>query len=80
MPTRKYRWFALLILLGGLLVGAGLVQAAPTRQDPVAGEQAFKTKCAACHTIGGGKLVGPDLKEVTTRRDDAWLHHAGLRL
>jgi len=73
MPTRKYRWFALLILLGGLLVGAGLVQAAPTRQDPVAGEQAFKTKCAACHTIGGGKLVGPDLKEVTTRRDDAWL-------
>jgi len=73
MPTRKYRWFALLILLGGLLVGAGLVQAAPTRQDPVAGEQAFKTKCAACHTVGGGKLVGPDLKGVTDRRDPAWL-------
>lgn len=29
--------------------------------------------CAACHTIGGGKLIGPDLKGVTERRDEAWL-------
>ncbi len=29
--------------------------------------------CKACHTIGGGKLVGPDLKGVTERRDEAWL-------
>ena len=29
--------------------------------------------CKACHTIGGGKLVGPDLKGVTDRRDEAWL-------
>ena len=30
-------------------------------------------QCKACHTIGGGKLVGPDLKGVTKRRDEAWL-------
>ncbi len=30
-------------------------------------------QCKACHTIGGGKLVGPDLKGVTERRDEAWL-------
>ena len=29
--------------------------------------------CKACHTIGGGKLVGPDLQGVTERRDEAWL-------
>lgn len=37
------------------------------------GETIFTQKCAACHTIGGGKLVGPDLKGVTSRRDKAWL-------
>ncbi len=26
-----------------------------------------------CHTIGQGTLVGPDLKNVTARRDPAWL-------
>ena len=27
------------------------------------GEQIFKSNCAACHLIGGGKLIGPDAKE-----------------
>jgi len=30
-------------------------------------------QCKACHTIGGGKLVGPDLKGVIDRHDEAWL-------
>jgi len=29
--------------------------------------------CKACHTIGGGKLVGPDLQGVTERHDEEWL-------
>ncbi len=29
--------------------------------------------CKACHTIGGGKLVGPDLKGVSEKYDEAWL-------
>lgn len=35
--------------------------------------QFFGQNCAACHTIGGGRLVGPDLKGVTARKDRAWL-------
>lgn len=27
----------------------------------------FRVSCASCHTIGGGPLVGPDLKDVTAR-------------
>lgn len=37
------------------------------------GESIYKQKCTACHTIGKGKLVGPDLKGVTVRREEAWL-------
>lgn len=38
------------------------------------GEALFQSKgCVACHTIGKGKLVGPDLKGVTQRRDQEWL-------
>lgn len=29
--------------------------------------------CARCHTIGKGKLVGPDLAGVSSRRSEAWL-------
>ena len=35
----------------------------------------FETRCAACHTIGQGESVGPDLRGVTQRRDRAWLAH-----
>ncbi|HEY6912572.1 MAG TPA: SCO family protein [Myxococcales bacterium] len=37
------------------------------------GEYLFKSRCAACHTIGKGDTVGPDLAGVTRRRDHAWL-------
>jgi mono/diheme cytochrome c family protein len=33
----------------------------------------FRQNCASCHTIGGGRLTGPDLKNVTQRRDRDWL-------
>ncbi|MEK9136582.1 MAG: c-type cytochrome [Bacteroidota bacterium] len=33
----------------------------------------FKQNCMSCHTIGGGRLTGPDLKNVTQRKDRAWL-------
>jgi mono/diheme cytochrome c family protein len=37
------------------------------------GQALFQQKCKACHTIGGGKLVGPDLQDVAKQRDLAWL-------
>ena len=37
------------------------------------GEEIFKTTCTACHTIGGGRLVGPDLKGIYSQKDNAWL-------
>ncbi len=37
------------------------------------GGKIFREKCTACHTIGKGKLIGPDLSGVTTRRTGSWL-------
>jgi cytochrome c len=40
------------------------------------GEQLFQSKgCNACHTIGGGRLTGPDLGGVTERRSFEWIYH-----
>lgn len=37
------------------------------------GTYLFKSRCAACHTVGGGDSIGPDLRGVTTVRDHEWL-------
>jgi len=47
--------------------------AAPVDAVAVRGKLAFESKCLACHTIAGGDKLGPDLYQVTKRRDDAWL-------
>ncbi|MDA1014838.1 MAG: hypothetical protein O3A00_10355 [Planctomycetota bacterium] len=34
----------------------------------------FRQNCMNCHTIGGGRLAGPDLKDLSTRQSDPeWL-------
>ncbi|MBI4293854.1 MAG: SCO family protein [Betaproteobacteria bacterium] len=38
-----------------------------------AGSYLFRTRCSACHTIGKGNALGPDLMGVTRSRDRAWL-------
>lgn len=43
------------------------------RIDKQPGQALFAKACASCHTIGGGDLVGPDIKDVVKRRDRAWL-------
>jgi mono/diheme cytochrome c family protein len=61
-------------LASALLAAAWVSAATPAAaQDPDAGRRIFQQTCAACHTIGGGRLVGPDLKGVTERRSDEWL-------
>lgn len=37
------------------------------------GQDLFSTLCTPCHTIGKGRLVGPDLKNITEKRTDDWL-------
>jgi protein SCO1/2 len=37
------------------------------------GQYLYATRCAACHTIGHGDKVGPDLLGVTNVRDLKWL-------
>ncbi len=65
-----------LLLLGLTFLGSAyLVQAAPPGQTAEQGKAIFDKNCASCHTIGGGDLVGPDLKGVTDRRDREWLEH-----
>jgi mono/diheme cytochrome c family protein len=39
------------------------------------GAKLFNTRsCYVCHTVGKGKLAGPDLAGVLDRRDAEWLH------
>jgi len=37
------------------------------------GAELFRRNCAACHSLGGGDVVGPDLAGVTTRRPIEWI-------
>ena len=55
---------------------------APELRKITTGENLFRTRCAACHVIGdaadvpasqSARLLGPDLLDVTSRRDRAWL-------
>jgi len=40
------------------------------------GEKLFSSKgCVACHTIGQGKRVGPDLKGITEKVTFPWIYH-----
>lgn len=43
--------------------------------DPAAaaGRQLFDSKCLACHSLGQGPKLGPDLAGVTQRHPDDWL-------
>ena len=48
-------------------------QAGPVKLNLDKGAYLFATRCAACHTIGNGDKIGPDLLGVTSSRDLNWL-------
>ena len=58
-----------LSILSLLIPTAGSARQSPIEQ----GQEIFETTCFACHTVGGGRLVGPDLQGVTERRDEDWI-------
>ena len=49
-----------------------LIPAKVSAQQPA---DFFQQNCTSCHTIGGGRITGPDLKDVTKQKDRAWLEH-----
>jgi mono/diheme cytochrome c family protein len=51
----------------------GTLPEVPDLQDTAGGKAIFDEKCIGCHTIGGGKTVGPDLKGITEQRDLQWI-------
>jgi mono/diheme cytochrome c family protein len=74
MRKQISRWLTLVgFLIFFLVATTAWAGAASPMQSASDGEALFKTKCTACHTVGSGKLIGPDLKGVTQRRDISWL-------
>lgn len=64
--VRRFRQrasLALIVVLAGATVPASAQETAAF----------FKQNCASCHTIGGGRLTGPDLKNVAQEKDRDWL-------
>ncbi|MBI2223790.1 MAG: cytochrome c [Betaproteobacteria bacterium] len=57
----------------GLLVVAGWLIGSQSASAQETGQQVFQKSCAACHSIGGGRLVGPDLAGVNDKRPEDWL-------
>lgn len=63
---------SLLIALG--LSALGAMAAAPGfAQTADDGEAIFNSVCFACHTVGEGRRVGPDLAGIREKRSDSWL-------
>lgn len=56
-----------------LLFSAAQLQAAEAPTEFQKNAALFVAKCGKCHTVGGGDRVGPDLKDVSRRRDKEWL-------
>ena len=67
------RVFKRSVLLGAVVccVVFCSVPTAYAQQDE--GEKLFNQVCVACHTINKGKLIGPDLANVHTRRPEEWI-------
>ena len=59
--AKKLSLFALSTLLGVSTTVA---------QD---GGAIFKQSCGMCHSVGKGRLVGPDIKGVNTKRNEEWI-------
>jgi len=69
-------WRVTLLQALVLTVYGMVAEPARAATDTVAAAQGralFEQKCAACHSIGAGARVGPDLQGVRERRPEQWL-------
>jgi mono/diheme cytochrome c family protein len=55
-----------------LALGISLTNPA-SGQDTGSGKQTYSTICVACHTVGEGRRIGPDLAGVHERHTEAWM-------
>lgn len=60
------------LITKGLLVGVlnFMILSTSNAQD---GKALFKAKCAACHSIGSQRIVGPGLEGINEKRSQEWL-------
>jgi mono/diheme cytochrome c family protein len=68
------RAFAAIALVAVAIVAIGITPsnlASAQVADP--GQKIFTTVCVACHTVGEGKRVGPDLAGVHERHTEEWM-------
>lgn len=77
---RPQNWYGFFARVAGFSLGITLALvsvltaiAGSLAQSADEGRQLFQQYCLACHSIGGGIVVGPDLDGVMQRRDLNWL-------
>jgi mono/diheme cytochrome c family protein len=58
-----------------LLIAVLIALALPRNAAAQLADKFFQENCVTCHTIGGGQLIGPDLKEAVQQKDRVWLEH-----
>jgi len=56
-----------------LLAGLALAGVAPAQTPSSETYEYYERNCKSCHTIGGGRLAGPDLKGTLDRKDREWM-------
>ena len=65
---------ATIALTSSAIIAVGITLSNPaSAQDTRSGKEIFSTICVACHTVGKGRLVGPDLAGVHDRHTEAWM-------
>jgi mono/diheme cytochrome c family protein len=66
---KRLRQFPHLCTAACLLLALAAAIPAPAQEAA----EFFGQNCVSCHTIGGGRLTGPDLKNVLERKEREWL-------
>ncbi len=70
-----HRVLVIALVATGFACAAPLTRTAAAQDADISEEtvEYFRLNCTSCHTIGGGRLTGPDLKDVAERQSIEWL-------